>query len=395
MAFIQLHILRTLPFSNPNRDDAGRPKTGIMGGVERLRLSSQSIKRAIRESDAFFAAAFATTPCHRTRTVPRMVARSMIEAGIPPEHVEAAIIEIVGALMSIKPRGTGKTASMDLETWLAKVGSEEMVFMTQAEIDRLTAFCLEIAQSAAPQPKAAAKKKGKAGEEEEKLLSYGVKAETVVSRVFCDAGTGVDIALFGRMLAKTKATEDKNVDGAVQVNHAMTTHRAVAEDDYFTAMDDLDENGAGLIQSQGFGSGTYYSYVCIDTRTLVENLDGDTGEAARAIEAFIRAAIQSIPGGKKTAFAHATLPFFARLEVGDYANRSLADAFTAPVTDGDIQAASVKRIEDLLARQARAYGDPGLRSATLTTLADESASLDDLVRLGLSAVAGRADDAAA
>jgi CRISPR system Cascade subunit CasC len=51
--FIQLHSLTSYPPSNLNRDDLGRPKTAVMGGSQRLRVSSQSLKRAWRESDIF------------------------------------------------------------------------------------------------------------------------------------------------------------------------------------------------------------------------------------------------------------------------------------------------------------------------------------------------------
>ena len=52
-AFIQLHLLTSYPPSNLNRDDLGRPKTAVMGGKTRLRVSSQSLKRAWRTSDVF------------------------------------------------------------------------------------------------------------------------------------------------------------------------------------------------------------------------------------------------------------------------------------------------------------------------------------------------------
>ena len=42
-----------MPPSNLNRDDTGRPKTLSFGGVDRLRVSSQSLKRAFRTSDVF------------------------------------------------------------------------------------------------------------------------------------------------------------------------------------------------------------------------------------------------------------------------------------------------------------------------------------------------------
>ena len=51
--FIQLHLLTAYPSSNLNRDDQGRPKTAIIGGFERLRVSSQSLKRAWRTSEVF------------------------------------------------------------------------------------------------------------------------------------------------------------------------------------------------------------------------------------------------------------------------------------------------------------------------------------------------------
>ncbi|HET6198158.1 MAG TPA: type I-E CRISPR-associated protein Cas7/Cse4/CasC, partial [Acetobacteraceae bacterium] len=51
--FLQLHLLTFYPPANLNRDDTGRPKTAMIGGALRLRLSSQSLKRAWRQSDDF------------------------------------------------------------------------------------------------------------------------------------------------------------------------------------------------------------------------------------------------------------------------------------------------------------------------------------------------------
>ena len=43
--FLQLHLLTFFPPANLNRDDTGRPKTAVVGGTTRLRLSSQALKR--------------------------------------------------------------------------------------------------------------------------------------------------------------------------------------------------------------------------------------------------------------------------------------------------------------------------------------------------------------
>ena len=49
MKLIELHILQSFPVSCLNRDDVGSPKTATFGGATRARISSQCLKRAIRE----------------------------------------------------------------------------------------------------------------------------------------------------------------------------------------------------------------------------------------------------------------------------------------------------------------------------------------------------------
>ncbi len=51
--FIQLHLLTSYPPANLNRDDQGSPKTAKMGGFDRLRVSSQCLKRTWRTSEIF------------------------------------------------------------------------------------------------------------------------------------------------------------------------------------------------------------------------------------------------------------------------------------------------------------------------------------------------------
>src|SRR5436190_15746064 len=45
---VELHLLQNFAPSNLNRDDTGAPKDCELGGHRRARISSQSIKRAIR-----------------------------------------------------------------------------------------------------------------------------------------------------------------------------------------------------------------------------------------------------------------------------------------------------------------------------------------------------------
>lgn len=80
--FIQLHLLTAYAPANLNRDESGRPKTAFMGGVERLRVSSQSLKRAWRVSETFEAALDGFMGKRTRRIGVDYVYRPMKDAGI-------------------------------------------------------------------------------------------------------------------------------------------------------------------------------------------------------------------------------------------------------------------------------------------------------------------------
>ena len=110
--------------------------------------------------------------------------------------------------------------------------------------------------------------------------------------------------MFGRMLASSPAF---NVEAAVQVAHAITIHKVAVEDDYFSAVDDLNRGeedvGAAHIGEAGFGAGVFYLYLCINRELLLENLGGDTSLTAKTLEALVHAATKVSPTGKQNSFA--------------------------------------------------------------------------------------------
>ena len=79
--FVQLHLLTSYPPANLNRDDLGRPKTAVMGGETRLRVSSQSLKRAWRTSD-LFKAALADHVGVRTKEMGNEILKALTAKGI-------------------------------------------------------------------------------------------------------------------------------------------------------------------------------------------------------------------------------------------------------------------------------------------------------------------------
>ena len=46
---IEIHALQNFAPSNLNRDDTGAPKDALFGGTRRARVSSQCLKRSVRQ----------------------------------------------------------------------------------------------------------------------------------------------------------------------------------------------------------------------------------------------------------------------------------------------------------------------------------------------------------
>ena len=99
--FLQLHVLTAYPPSNLNRDDLGRPKTAVLGGANRLRISSQSLKRAWRTSD-LFAAALAGHIGIRTKEMGTRVLAALLERGVPEKTARSAAEKIAGVFGKLK-----------------------------------------------------------------------------------------------------------------------------------------------------------------------------------------------------------------------------------------------------------------------------------------------------
>ena len=309
--FIQLHLLTAYPPANLNRDDLGRPKTAIMGGAKRLRVSSQSLKRTWRTSD-LFTAALADHCGTRTKRLGPNIEKYLLEHGVKEKDARAWAAEIAGVFGEV-PKGDVATRQ------LVHVGPEEQAAVG-ALVDAL-----------------ASEKRGP-NKEELDLLRYKPAA--------------VDIALFGRMLA---AAPRFNVEAACQVAHAITVHAAEVEDDYFTAVDDLnpgdEDRGAGHIGETGFGAGLFYSYICIDRNQLVDNLRGDEALADRAIAALAEAAIKTSPKGKQNSFGSRAHASYVLAEKGDQQPRALSVAFLRPVAGQDQADDAIARLE----AQVRAF----------------------------------------
>lgn len=374
--FLQIHALTFHAPSNINRDDTGRPKTAVIGGVERLRISSQAIKRAIRTSEAFKAEMDGHLSARTQRLGDDMLAE-LVRDGVAEDKALAAarqVAEVFGKLaVASAEDGKSKPAKGRKKVVAAEQAADETAAAPgEAEPDKKRAWIAQLA-FISPTERAAAlalARRIAAGE------TIDPKKETPLLHV----DTAVDIAMFGRMLADAPQF---NREAAVQVAHAFTTHRTPVESDYYTAMDDekpdTEDVGAGFIGATGFGSGVYYFYVAIDAALLTKNLGGDAELAARAVEAFARAFATVTPSGKINSFANHGRPSFILAEKGDQQPRTLAGAFLRAIAADDVMAGSVAALTTLREKMNDAYGACA-DDHRVMNLAEGTGSLADVVR---------------
>ena len=347
--FLQLHVLTPYPPSSPNRDDLGRPKTALLGGVPRMRISSQAIKRAIRTSDVF-AETLGEYLGQRTRRIGEVVLTHLLDQGRSFEQ-SAKISRTVASAF-------GKMGSASLQT-------EQMVFISPDELCAALSLADRVAAGQAIP-----------------------KDREFIKSILRTHDSAVDIAMFGRMLADNPTY---NRDAAVQVSHALTTNEAVIEDDFYTAVDDVTvgerEPGAGFLGETAFGAGVYYLYVCVDLMLLRKNLENDHVLAAKSLDALVRAVAMASPSGKRKSFANHVRAEFLLGEIGDDQPRTLASAFLQPVGKGNQLELSVERLIQKRSSFAATYGKDWTEDICLHVGNNDSATLGDVAALAGRSVA--------
>jgi CRISPR system Cascade subunit CasC len=249
-----------------------------------------------------------------------------------------------------------------------------LVFLSNHQIGALAALGVEHGRTGTPIDKKAAKRAA-------------------------DTGHSVDVALFGRMVAEDT---DLNVDAAAQVAHALSVHAVETEYDYFTAVDDhkaADEDedaGAGMIGTVEFNSATLYRYATIDVDRLAENL-GDAKATRRAVEAFLRGFVLSMPTGKQNTFANRTLPDAVYVALREKQSINLVGAFEEAITTQPRIPAAITALTTHAIEVQDAYGEspvaawtfgPGERLAPLAAIATRGDAESTVAAVG-EAVAAR------
>lgn len=305
---IEIHAIQNHSPANLNRDDLGAPKTCYFGGVMRSRISSQCIKRSIRMSKEFSGLLGGV----RTRQLARLISEKVSDDPKVRKRVEKILDD-----SGIKQK---KSKSKDPKSDDDE-GSKMLVYTTQEAIEEMAGLIR------------------KNGEKTDDELAQDFR------RLMASKTAVPDMALTGRMLEPDKSAGklwkklDTTVEASLQVAHAISTHAALPEVDYFVAADDIpgEDAGAGYLNEALYSSACFYKYFSINWEALVRNLDGFEGNkehlAAHTVGAFIHAAAKTNPTGKQNSFAAHNPPDGMLIEIKD-SPVSYANAFADPVEKG-------------------------------------------------------------
>lgn len=362
---IEIHALQNFAPSNLNRDDTGAPKDAFFGGTRRARLSSQCVKRAIRE---YCRKQNKDWVANRTKrivdTLNEQVAPKLKnEKGFTEENLKKAIKKAVTSLGSKK-----KKVKVDKHE-----KTDVLLFLSPKEIDSLgraiTKSYVDLL-------------KDKPSDQTVTNLNDAIDGDNT-SRL------SVDVALFGRMLA---VMPEKNQDAACQVAHAISTHAVEREFDFYTAVDDLkpeDTSGADMMGTIEFNSACFYRYAVVDWMKLVKNLQNDEKLALKGLRAFLEGFIVSEPTGKQNTFAAHNPPEFVSISVRHNTfPRNLANAFETAIRvrkDESITKESATKLIEKAKLLEKVYGGKGktivlnLVGVALKDFGDKVDSLENLL----------------
>ncbi|WP_330982668.1 MULTISPECIES: type I-E CRISPR-associated protein Cas7/Cse4/CasC [Enterobacterales] len=309
---IEFHVLQSFPVTCLNRDDVGAPKSAIVGGVTRARVSSQCWKRQVRLALQEFGIKLGV----RTKKVKELLLPHFATKGANSEQAEACATKMAELL-----------------------SADTLLFISDAEAAALAAYAQEKGFDAA--------------EIKDKEL------EKVAKKILNPNLDALDIALFGRMVAKAAGM---NVEAAASFNHAISTHKVSNEVEFFTALDDCpDTSGSAHMGTLEFNAATYYRYVCLDLGQLAQTLGHDEQETSteqlqKAIAAFTKALFVALPSARQTTQSGASPWEYARVLVRK--GQRLQVPFETPVkaVQGGYLQPSIQELQTYLAKKEKLSG---------------------------------------
>ncbi|MDM8545407.1 type I-E CRISPR-associated protein Cas7/Cse4/CasC [Candidatus Venteria ishoeyi] len=327
---IEFHILQSFPVSCLNRDDVGSPKSAIVGGMPRARVSSQCWKRQVRLAMQDFG----------------------IKLAIRSKHITAYVAKACLAL------GANEEQANTCGEAIAKAFSKDTLhFFTDGEAQAFAQFALE--------------------REFDATQIKDKEIQKLAKKVLKPAVDGLDIALFGRMVAQAA---ELNIEAACSFAHAISTHKANSEVEFFTALDDLqddEETGSAHMGSLEFNAATYYRYISLDLGQLYQTLDGQGLD--KAVAAFTKALFVAVPSARQTTQSAASPWEYANILVRKGQRLQAPFETAVKAKNGGFLQPSIEALSGYLSKKEKLSGSLFGKIAQYQFGEDENFSIDDLV----------------
>jgi CRISPR system Cascade subunit CasC len=367
---VEFHILQSFPVTCLNRDDVGAPKTAMVGGTTRARVSSQCWKRHIRLAMK----ELGTHVGSRTKLIHVLITNACKELGATDEQAEKCGHDVASVFIKEKKE---KKDNAEEGTVFAGGKSDVLIFISADEVRKIA----EALKDNDFNTNFVEEKIDKKGKTKTKKIAIGKKIELLLGKPNF-AINGLDIALFGRMVAQAATL---NIEAAASFAHAISTHKVTNEVEFFTALDDCQtEPGSAHMGSLEFNSATYYRYVCLDLGQLWENLAGHN--ISESIDAFVKALYLAVPGARQTTQSGACPWEFAKVFVRRGQRLQVPFETAVKAKNGGFLEASKEELCKYLNKKEKLAGSLFGKVNEFTFGEDENFNIDMLVESIQSAI---------
>lgn len=384
---IEFNTLTMVEASLLNRDDANSQKSIVVGGVSRMRISSQCLKRPIRKA--------ITNDAMNTRRISYLVLEDFKDDNLTDEEVnkiEAFVFYFLG-----EEQKDYSSENEDRKTKKAYYVSEEelraILLFVRGHKDEILSAELKALDS---------KKKKKDGEEKKAYNFKEVFADGEVEKfktaLVMDTPMSSEVALCGRMETSGVLHE---TESAVHIAHAFSTDELSNDFDFFSANEDVKifdvsekrwgTNQESMIPGESnINSNTLYSYARLDVGVLIDNLcigrdisnpevqEFVKKEAIRMATEFAWAFVEIRPTAKQASCATYTRPDLAYVTIGDAVpSVSYGNIYNKPVSyykNKSVMENSIERLQNELEANCfnrnkyigRYWVEPGRKDVTFS-----------------------------